>query len=343
MTNHVDFEIDPHSKPFTHLEFKNDSDEFQFAIVSDNSGGGRAGVLPGALEMVNRLQPEFVVSLGDLIEGYTDASGAPADEATYREWWRELDEHLEQLEMPFFFIAGNHDLNIPASVAVWRDRFGGERDYYHFRYKDVLFLMLSTEDPPKDTDALIEKDPERAKIIDDAYHAIKDAMASGAGIDRVLELLEPIEEYLGTVNISDDQIDYFKHVLDANTDVRWTFVMMHAPAWITPSGHELDPAKFAEIETMLADRPYTVFAAHTHKYFYNERYGRDYITTAMTGAMNMPRHGAIDHVVWVTMTKNGPKIANLLLNGILDKHGPVEGDHTVEFGMYHPQAADSEG
>ena len=28
----------------------------------------------------------------------------------------------------------------------------------------------------------------------------------------------------------------------------------------------------------------------------------------------------------VTMTSDGPKIANLMLNGILDKHGPVEGD-----------------
>lgn len=48
---------------------------------------------------------------------------------------------------------------------------------------------------------------------------------------------------------------------------------MHAPAWITP-GHELDRANFAQIEALLADRRYTVFAAHTHKYFYNERYGR---------------------------------------------------------------------
>ena len=94
---------------------------------------------------------------------------------------------------------------------------------------------------------------------------------------------------------------------------------------------------------MLGDRPYTVFAAHTHKYFYNERYGRDYITTAMTGAMNMPRHGAIDHIVWITMTDDGPKISNLLLNGMLDKYGPVEGDHTVEFGMYHPPVAESGG
>ena len=343
MTEHADFEIDRHSTPFTHLDFKNDADEFQFAIVSDNSGGGRAGVLPAALEMVNRLQPEFVVSLGDLIEGYKAPSGGPADEATYREWWRELDEHLAQVEMPFFFIAGNHDLNNPASVTVWRERFGGEREYYHFRYKDVLFVMLSTEDPPKDTDALIENDPEHAKILDDAYHAIKDAIASGAKPEQVLELLEPIEEYLGTVNISDEQIDYFRGVLEANADVRWTFVMMHAPAWITPSGKDLDPAKFAEIEALLADRPYTVFAAHTHKYFYNQRHGRDYITTAMTGAMNMPRHGAIDHVVWVTMTDAGPKISNLLLNSMLDKYGPVEGDHTVEFGMYHPPVPETHG
>ena len=292
---------------------------------------------------VNRLQPEFVVSLSDLVEGYNAPSGGPADESAYRDWWSEIDEHLAQLEMPFFFIPGNHDVNNPASVTVWRERFGGDREYYHFRYKDVLFLMLSTEDPPKDTDALLENDPEHAKVLGRAYRAMKEAIAEGAGPDQVLALLEPIEEYLGTVNISEEQVDYFRGVLEANADVRWTFVMMHAPAWITPMGEERDPANFAEIEALLADRPYTVFAAHTHKYFYNERYGRDYITTAMTGAMNMPRHGAIDHVVWITMTDHGPKISNLLLNGILDKHGPVEGDHTVEFGMYHPPAADTDG
>jgi hypothetical protein len=291
----------------------------------------------------NRLQPEFVVSLGDLVEGYTAPSGAPADEATYREWWREIDQYIGQLEMPLFFIADNHDLNNPASVTVWRERFGGDRQYYHFRYQDVLFLMLSTEDPPKDTDALLENDdPEHAKVLDDAYHAVKEAIAEGAGPDRVLALLEPIEEYLGTVNISEEQIDYFRGVLKANADVRWTFVMMHAPAWINPSGQELDPADLAEIEALLAERPYTVFAAHTHKYLYNERYGRDNFT-AMTGAHEHARHEAIDHIVWVTMTDDGPRISNLLLNGILDKHGPVEGDHTVEFGMYHPAVDGPQG
>ena len=89
---------------------------------------------------------------------------------------------------------------------------------------------------------------------------------------------------------------------------------------------------------MLSDKDYTVFAAHTHLYNYTQRKGRDYITTAMTGAMNVPRLGAIDHVVWITMTKEGPKIANLLLNGILDKTGPVAGDLTEKAGMYQPKA-----
>ncbi len=331
-----EFEIDRHSRPYTHLEFQNDPDEFQFAIVSDNSGGGRAGVLAAGLQMVNLLQPEFVVSLGDLVEGYTEPSGQPATEATYRDWWKEIDDELESLEMPFFFLPGNHDVNNPPSVKVWHERHGGTREYYHFRYKDVLFLMISTEDPPKDTDALLENDPERAQIIGDAYQAVKEAIAEGATAEKVLELVEPIEDYLGTVNISEEQVDYFKHVLDANRDVRWTFCMMHAPAWITPSGQPQDPRNFAKIEKLLVDRPYTVFAAHTHLYNYTERNGRDYITTAMTGAMNLPRLGAIDHLVWVTMTHNGPKIANLLLNGILDKHGPVAGDPTVELGMYRP-------
>ena len=156
---------------------------------------------------------------------------------------------------------------------------------------------------------------------------------------ELLELARPIEEYFGTVNISDAQVEYFRQVLADNADARWTFVLMHSPAWWTASGFPQDPRNFAKIEHLLADRPYTVFAAHTHLYNYTERNGRDYITAAMTGAMNISRLGAIDHLIWVTMTKNGPKIANLLLNGILDKHGPVEGDHTIEFGMYRPPAA----
>lgn len=334
------FEIDPDSKPYTHLDFKNDPGEFHFAVLSDNAGSGRPGVLAAGLRMVNLLRPEFVVGLGDLVEGYMTPDGRTATEDTYRGWWGEIDRELEQLEMPFFFLPGNHDLNNPPSVNVWRERHGGSREYYHFRYKDTLFLMVSTEDPPKDTDALREHDPAHAELIDKAYAEVKAAVASRAPLEEILELLSPIEHFCGRINISDAQVDYFRNVVDGNRDVRWTFVLMHSPAWWTATGFPQDPGNFTRIEELIADREYTVFAAHTHQYKYVERNGHDYITTAMTGAMNVPRLGAIDHFVWVTMTPDGPEIANILLNGVLDKYGPDEADLTVEHGMYVPATSD---
>jgi hypothetical protein len=38
------------------------------------------------------------------------------------------------------------------------------------------------------------------------------------------------------------------------------------------------------------------------------------------------------------MAKEGPKIANLLLNGILDKKGPAQGDAMELMGMYRPRS-----
>jgi hypothetical protein len=330
------FRIDEDSKPYTHLNFKNDSNEFQFAMITDNAGGARPGVFPKAVKMVNLLQPEFVVHAGDLIEGYSD------DEEQIRAWWQEIDEYLEPLEMPFFFLPGNHDHYSDASIKVWGERFGDDRGYYHFVYKDVLFLMVNTEDPPKTVADLQRDNPEQYKKIAANYPAMEEMQKkehqTAEDGKKLLELAEPIEEWLGEINISDDQVAYFKQVLDANPDVRWTFCFTHAPPHYTPTDAERDPGNFTKIEALLVDRPYTVFSAHTHTYDYDQRDGRDFITTATSGAMNVVRPGAIDHVVWVTMTDDGPKIVNLLMNGILDKKGPPKDDALEEIGLYRPKA-----
>ena len=329
-----DFRIDDETfKPYTHLRFKNDPDDFQFAIIADNAGGARPGVLAAAVELVNLLQPEFVVNVGDLIEGYSD------DEGEVREWWKELDEYLERLDMPFFFVPGNHDINTPASVKVWRERFGDGRDYYHFVYKNVLFLMINTEDPPKQPADLEKLSPERYQLIVESYQVMQEIQEkehlTAEDAARLLEVAEPVEEWVGEIHISDDQVQYFKEILKANPDVRWTFCFLHSPPWQSASGVGRDPGNFPKIEALLADRPYTVFAAHTHTYDHVVRNGRDYITTACTGALNIPRPGAIDHVVWVTVTDEGPKIANLLLSGMLDKRGPF--DEMEGFGLFRPR------
>jgi hypothetical protein len=329
------FKIDENAKPYTHLNFKDDPDEFQFAIITDNAGGARPGVFAKAVEMVNLLQPEFVVNAGDLIEGYSE------DEEQLRAWWHEIDETLEQLEMPFFFLPGNHDIFSETAIKIWRERFGSERAYYHFVYKNVLFLMVDTEDPPKTVAALQRDNPELYKKIAANYPAMEELQKkehqTAEDGKKLLELAEPVEDWLGEINISADQVTYFKQVLEANPDVRWTFVVTHSPPHHSPTIGEKDPGNFPKIEALLGDRDYTVISAHTHTYHYDQRNDRDYITTATSGAMNVVRPGAMDHVVWVTMTDKGPKIINLLLNGMMDKKGPAKDDDMADIGLYHPK------
>jgi len=330
-----EFRIDEKAKPYTHLNFKNDPDEFQFAIITDNSGGARPGVFERAVEMVNLLQPEFVVNAGDVIEGYDD------NEAQIKAWWQELDEVLKSLEMPFFFLPGNHDHYSEASTKVWGERYGDERGYYHFVYKNVLFLMINTEDPPKTLDRLKRDNPELYQRVGTNYALMHDIQnkenQTKEDGKKLLELAEPIEEWLGDIDISGEQVAYFKEVIEAYPNVRWTFCITHSPPYYSPAV-EKDPGNFAKIEALLAGRPYTVFSAHTHTYNYDQRHGHDFITTATSGAMNVVRPGAMDHVVWITMTKAGPKIINLLLNGMMDKHGPPEEDDLAEIGLYRPRA-----
>src|SRR5439155_15511608 len=55
----------------------------------------------------------------------------------------------------FFYVPGNHDLANPVETAVWTLRFG--RRYYHFLYKDVLFLALCSDDPSEEKESRLSK------------------------------------------------------------------------------------------------------------------------------------------------------------------------------------------
>ncbi len=91
--------------PWTHLDLANEPDAFQFAIVTDRTGGHRPGVFPDAVRKLNLLRPEFIMSVGDLIEGYTE------DRDVLKVQWDEFSSFVEQLEMPFFYLPGNHDIS----------------------------------------------------------------------------------------------------------------------------------------------------------------------------------------------------------------------------------------
>lgn len=125
--------------PFTSLELSRSSRDFQFAIVADRTGRTRPGVFDSAMRKLNLLQPQFVMCVGDLVQGYTRK---PQDAVRM---WDQVLKQVHLLTMPFFFVPGNHDLSTPVMRTEWAKHFG--RSYYAFRYEDVLFLCLSTEEP----------------------------------------------------------------------------------------------------------------------------------------------------------------------------------------------------
>ncbi len=126
-------------KPWSDKPVLSDPDRFQIAIMTDRTGGHRPGIWMDAVNKVNLLRPDFVVSVGDLIEGYT------GDRATVERQWDEFLGFVDNMQMRFFFVAGNHDVTNPMMHTIWREHFGPE--WYAFDYRGVHFLCLSSEDP----------------------------------------------------------------------------------------------------------------------------------------------------------------------------------------------------
>ena len=113
------------------------SDEFRFVIVGDRSGAPQWGLMPQAFREINQLCPDFVISVGDLIDGYGDAPGE------IHRLWNELDQEVSILKSPFVYIPGNHDIWSATSRGVYEARYGPT--YRSFNYRGLHFVTLDTE------------------------------------------------------------------------------------------------------------------------------------------------------------------------------------------------------
>jgi len=301
-------------KPWSSEKFANKPENFQFAIIGDRTGGANAeGTFKLAMDQLNLLQPEFVINVGDLIEGY------PEDRADLNSMWDEADGLLSKLDMPFFRTIGNHDVSTPETKEVWRERYGA--DYYHFVYGNALFMVLNSEDgsrpaPPenikedlKKYNKLLVEDPEAANKL------LAEFMTSEA---VVAALGQPVE-------FPEKQMNWIKKTLEENAEVRWTFFFMHEPCWENPS------ESFKAIQAMVKDRSHTMIAGHLHYYDYDNIDGVEYITMGPAGAsFHHDGPGNVDHIMWVTMTVDGPQIGNIALKGIFNRMGL----DTTMFGAY---------
>jgi serine/threonine-protein phosphatase CPPED1 len=92
------------------------------------------------------------------------------------------------------------------------------------------------------------------------------------------------------------------------------------PAWQKDGNPGLDRLRAA-----LGDRPYTAFAGHCHNYQRTVFDGRDHIRLGPTGGVRIldTDDGDWDHITTVTVTADGPRIANIVLDGVIGVEGGV--------------------
>ncbi|HPU84058.1 MAG TPA: metallophosphoesterase [Candidatus Latescibacteria bacterium] len=116
------------------------SDKFTFAIIGDRWGGEVAAwpVFDRSVEEINLTRPDFVMSVGDLIDGKVTV---PAKQDSM---WRDFWLHAGKFTAPFFVALGNHDLSNPTMLAHWKQSYGPT--YYSFDYSGCHFVILCTEE-----------------------------------------------------------------------------------------------------------------------------------------------------------------------------------------------------
>ena len=114
------------------------SDDYKFVVIPDKKGGDETGVFDVAIQEINRLAPDFVINIGDLIEGFV------SDVSYTVPMWDDIFGRLEKLDAPFFLVGGNHDLSSEALTEDYIKRFGAT--YYSFNVGPDLFLVLDSEE-----------------------------------------------------------------------------------------------------------------------------------------------------------------------------------------------------
>lgn len=292
------------NKPWTDENF--DKNTFTFAVFSDLTGGERPGIFDVAVAQLNLLRPELILCVGDLIEGDHE------NQEELHQQWDVFDSRTAKAKAPVFYVGGNHDLSGKEMQDTWEERYG--RRYYHFIYKSVLFLILDTED----------NTPERVEEIATARRkAIEILEREGEKAFAKTAYGQMPERTYG--NIGQEQASYFEQVISEHPEVRHTFLFMHKAPW----KFEADQNHFQAIEQALEGKSYTLFHGHEHAYAHEQRYGIDYIQLATTGGVQLDKEGrSADQIVLVTVDGKTADVANILLEGILDKTGhiPLGGD-----------------
>jgi len=260
-------------------------DVFHFVVYGDRTGGVPEGlkVLEQAVKDTNLLDPDLVMTVGDLIQGYNETP----------EWMQQMREYkaiADKLHMKWYPVAGNHDVywrgEGPAPQghheANYEKHFGPL--WYSFRHKNAGFIALYSDEGDAETNLK--------------------AFNVGA-----------------LQNMSDEQLEFLDKALADLNDVDHVFLFLHHPRWIG-GGYTGSNWPVVEKKLVAAGNVSAVFAGHVHHMRYDRpKNGIEYYTLATTGgalSANIPDAGYLHHLNMVTVRKDQISVSTLPIGSVID-------------------------
>jgi predicted phosphodiesterase len=133
--------------------FVSSPNHFRFAILGDRTGGAVPGVYEETWREISSEHPDFVINVGDTIQGGDDAT-------VYAEWTQVTNVIGRYRHCPLFLVPGNHDVWSPASAAAFQ-KFASHPLRYSFDYGTAHFTILDnsrSDSLPAEETAFLQRD-----------------------------------------------------------------------------------------------------------------------------------------------------------------------------------------
>jgi len=260
-----------------------EEDAFVFVVYGDRTGGPADGVsvLADAVHDTNLLEPDLVMTVGDLVQGYNETP----------EWMEQMREYkgiMSQLLCPWFPVSGNHDI-------YWRG--DGERpvgqheaDYemhfgplwYAFEHKNCWFVALYSDEGNPETGEKTFDKPECQRM-------------------------------------SDAQFEWLRSVIERAKRADHVFLFLHHPRWLGGNyGDDWDKVHRLLVD---AGNVTAVFGGHIHNMRYDPKDGIEYVTLATVGGAQsslVPSAGWLHHFNVVTVRKEQVAMSTIPVGAMMD-------------------------
>lgn len=112
---------------------------FHVGILGDRTGGADPEVFDRVVSELERLHPDWIICVGDLIEGPQPDAGAVHSQ------WDLVLKSLNGLSVPLFFVPGNNDIFNPDSRRIYPERTGFA-PYYSFDHEKTHWVVLDNSE-----------------------------------------------------------------------------------------------------------------------------------------------------------------------------------------------------